>query len=81
MPLLEAKMYRSAEARQRFDLARAIYSPKHILLLDDVLSGLDRKTEQVYFTASLARQTYVVPMGLLWYWLLIQKSTYASQIT
>jgi ATP-binding cassette subfamily C (CFTR/MRP) protein 1 len=49
MPLLEAKIYRLAEARQRLDLARVIYSPKRILLLDDVLSGLDRKTEQAVF--------------------------------
>jgi ATP-binding cassette, subfamily C (CFTR/MRP), member 1 len=35
----------SGGQRQRISLARALYSRKKLLLLDDVLSGLDRKTE------------------------------------
>jgi ATP-binding cassette, subfamily C (CFTR/MRP), member 1 len=35
--------------KQRLAVARAIYARKRILLLDDVLSGLDGKTEQMVF--------------------------------
>jgi ATP-binding cassette, subfamily C (CFTR/MRP), member 1 len=39
----------SGGQKQRLALARALYSRKRILLLDDVLSGLDGKTEQTVF--------------------------------
>ena len=39
----------SGGQKQRLAVARAIYSRKRILLLDDVLSGLDGKTEQMIF--------------------------------
>jgi ATP-binding cassette subfamily C (CFTR/MRP) protein 1 len=43
----------SGGQRQRLALARAIYSRKRILLLDDVLSCLDGKTEQAIFQGVL----------------------------
>jgi len=39
----------SGGQKQRLALARAVYARKRILLLDDVLSGLDKKTEQMVF--------------------------------
>jgi len=39
----------SGGQRQRLTIARAIYARKRIMLLDDVLSGLDGKTEQAVF--------------------------------
>ncbi|KAK8061986.1 oligomycin resistance ATP-dependent permease yor1 [Apiospora phragmitis] len=39
----------SGGQRQRVTLARALFAKNHILLLDDVLSGLDGDTEQAVF--------------------------------
>lgn len=36
-------------------LARAVYSRKPVLLLDDILSGLDRRTEHAIFTRLFGR--------------------------
>jgi ABC-type bacteriocin/lantibiotic exporter with double-glycine peptidase domain len=39
----------SGGQRQRLDLARAVYSQKELLFLDDVMSGLDNDTEKTVF--------------------------------
>ncbi|CAK7221037.1 hypothetical protein SBRCBS47491_004390 [Sporothrix bragantina] len=49
----------SGGQKQRVALARAVYARKPVIVLDDVLSALDAKTEQAVFRALLA------PGGLL----------------
>lgn len=46
----------SGGQKQRLALARALYSRNRLLLLDDVLSGLDGKTEQAVFHRVLGPQ-------------------------
>ncbi|KAF4634157.1 hypothetical protein G7Y89_g3952 [Cudoniella acicularis] len=41
----------SGGQKQRIALARAVYSRKSVILIDDVLSGLDRRTEKFVFNA------------------------------
>ena len=57
LPMLRGP--RPSQQRQRLDLARAVYSQKELLLLDDVLSGLDNDTEKTVFDRVLG------PHGLL----------------
>jgi ATP-binding cassette subfamily C (CFTR/MRP) protein 1 len=46
----------SGGQRQRLALARAVYARKAIVLLDDVFSALDAKTEQIVFERLLSKQ-------------------------
>lgn len=46
----------SGGQRQRLALARAVYAEKAIVLLDDVFSALDAKTEQLVFERLLSKQ-------------------------
>jgi ATP-binding cassette subfamily C (CFTR/MRP) protein 1 len=46
----------SGGQRQRLALARAIYARKAIILLDDVFSALDAKTEQTVFKRLLSKE-------------------------
>ena len=45
-------------------LARAVYSRKELLILDDVLSGLDAKTEDTVFHALLGREGLLRRAGM-----------------
>ena len=49
----------SGGQRQRVSLARALYSGTEVFILDDVLSGLDSKTENQVFERVLGRNGYV----------------------
>lgn len=46
----------SGGQRQRLALARAVYAEKAIILLDDVFSALDAKTEKLVFERLLSKQ-------------------------
>jgi ATP-binding cassette subfamily C (CFTR/MRP) protein 1 len=46
----------SGGQRQRLALARAVYARKAIVLLDDIFSALDAKTEQLVFERLLSKQ-------------------------
>lgn len=46
----------SGGQKQRLALARALYARNRILLLDDILSGLDKNTEQAVFQQVLGRE-------------------------
>ncbi len=49
----------SGGQRQRVSLARALYSGADVLILDDVLSGLDSKTENQVFERVLGRNGFL----------------------
>ncbi|KAJ5738060.1 ABC transporter integral membrane type 1 [Penicillium malachiteum] len=54
----------SGGQRQRIALARAIYSRKHLLLLDDITSGLDNTTESQVLERILGRDGICRRYGL-----------------
>ena len=46
----------SGGQKQRLAIARAIYSRKSLVMLDDVFSGLDASTEEKIFNRLLGKQ-------------------------
>ena len=53
----------SGGQKQRLALARAIYSRKRLVMLDDIFSGLDAETEEHIFTALLGKEGLFRTMG------------------
>ncbi|CAI7612922.1 unnamed protein product, partial [Penicillium discolor] len=49
--------------KQRLALARAVYARKSVILLDDILSGLDAETEEHIFKSLFARKGLFRRMG------------------
>ncbi|KAH8647275.1 P-loop containing nucleoside triphosphate hydrolase protein [Xylariales sp. PMI_506] len=54
----------SGGQKQRLSLARAIYSRKPLLILDDVLGGLDAKTEQIIVTKVFGNTGILRALGI-----------------
>ena len=53
----------SGGQKQRLALARAVYSRKDIIILDDTFSGLDAGTEEIIFNRLFSRQGLFRKMG------------------
>ncbi|KAJ5642139.1 hypothetical protein N7490_006139 [Penicillium lividum] len=53
----------SGGQKQRLALARAVYSRKEVIMLDDVFSGLDADTEERIFMKLLSRQGLLRKLG------------------
>ncbi|KAF4769687.1 hypothetical protein HAV15_011431 [Penicillium sp. str.  len=53
----------SGGQKQRLALARAVYACKSVILLDDILSGLDAETEEHIFKSLFARKGLFRRMG------------------
>lgn len=53
----------SGGQKQRLALARAVYARKSVILLDDILSGLDAETEEHIFKSLFARKGLFRRMG------------------